>query len=184
MTPWFVLSYPRSRTAWLATYLTHNGVYAFHEAWKYAKTVAQLRALMESKGPGPVVNVDCANWFFVKELQEAFPEARFVEIQRPWVDVVRSARDAFGEQDYDALFKRYQRAMEQPVERQVIQCDAGPERWYQLWLEIAQGQVMDEQRHLHLHNCQIMLTEEAVRDELQLGQCGALTHITRRMHSA
>lgn len=185
MTPWFVLSYPRSRTAWLAMYLTHNGVYAFHEAWKYVKTVQQLRSLMESKGDGPVVNVDCANWFFLKELQDEFPEARFLEIRRPWDGVVQSALCSFGDQDYDWLFRQYLLAMKQPVRSEMVIEFAQwtPDQSQALWLEISQGRVMDEHWHRHLHNCLVELMPEAVREELDMGQRGELLHITQRMQA-
>lgn len=183
MTPWFILSYPRSRTAWLATYLTHSGVVAFHEAWMLAKTAKQLRALMEERGDGPVVNVDCANWFFLKEIQGEFPEAKFIAIHRPYQDVAHSSRQSFGDGDYAALAANYDRVMKQPVTTEMtVEFDHWTEQVsLALWDRIADGRVMDRHWHRHLHRCLIELTPTAVKQECEAVRGGELLHVTRRM---
>lgn len=186
MKPVFILSLPRSRTAWLATYLNHGNVFAFHEAFKLVKTVKQLRVLMESKSKhgGPVVNVDCSNWFFLKELQDEFPDALYIRIDRDVAEVEASARESFGPQDYPVLFEAYHRAIEASLVRAAMVVDYA--RWnaeesLNIWNLVTGGDVMDSDWHRQMHDLWIQLTPEAVREEVRMGEAGALLHLSRRM---
>ena len=186
MIPVFVLSLPRSRTAWLATYLNHGNVFAFHEAFKLVKTVKQLRVLMESKSKhgGPVVNVDCSNWFFLKELQAEFPDALYIRIDRDAREVEASARESFGPQDYTVMFEAYQRAIDTSLVCAALVVDFA--RWHadesrNIWNLVTGGDVMDSDWHRQMHDLWIQLTPDAVREELRMGDAGELLHLSRRM---
>lgn len=186
MKPVFVLSYPRSRTAWLATYLNHGQVFAFHEAWKLVKTVTQLRRLMESKSKhgGPVVNVDCSNWFFLTELQQEFPDACYIRIDRELREVEDSAREAFGPQDYGFLFESYRRVIEASAVQPSMIVDFA--RWDKdesknIWNMVTGAGVMDQDWHRQMHDLWIQLTPDAVREELRRGEAGELLHMSRRL---
>lgn len=94
MRPIFVLTPPRARTCWLTVYLRGLGVPAVHEGWKYWTTPKALRLAMEAMGSGVVVNVDSSNVTRVAEIEDEFPEARFVCILRAWPVCMQSLRDA------------------------------------------------------------------------------------------
>lgn len=186
MIPVFILSFPRSRTAWLATYLNHGNVFAFHEAFKLVKTVKQLRVRMESKSKhgGPVVNVDCSNWFFLKELQDEFPDALYIRINRDVAEVEASARESFGPQDYTGMFEAYERAIASRAVMPALAVNFS--KWDEMeslniWNLITDHGHMDSDWHRQMHDLWIQLTPDAVREELRMGEAGELLHLSRRM---
>lgn len=108
--PWFILSYPRCRTAWLSVFLQGAGVPSFHEAWKLVATPPDLRALMECYGPGPVVNSDSSNILFLPEIQAEFPDARYLVVRSDEAAVLASLRPSYGDHDYTVLMAAYRAA--------------------------------------------------------------------------
>jgi len=96
MRPVFVLSPPRARTCWLTVYLNGLGIAAIHEGWKYFPTSTALLAAMQGMGKGVVVNVDSSNALHLSEIEQAFPDARFVNIYREWGTCEQSLSDALG----------------------------------------------------------------------------------------
>lgn len=110
LVPWFVLSYPRCRTAWLSVFLQGAGVPCFHEAWKQAGTPAEMRALMESFGPGPVVNSDCSNIFFLDAIKQEFPEAKYLVIEHTDAAILASLKESYGDLDYHDMMTAYRAA--------------------------------------------------------------------------
>lgn len=115
MTPWFVLSYPRSRTAWLAVFLSGAGVPSIHEGWKYCRTVHDMRRLLESFNAPVVCNSDCANLFFLDDILREFPNARFIRIQNRVETVLRSLQQSpysqHGDIDCASMMQDYTLAM-------------------------------------------------------------------------
>lgn len=109
MTPWFVLSYPRSRTAWLSLYLTGAGIPTFHEAWKLTNTAAGMRALMESRHAPVVCNSDCSNIFFFDEILHEFPNAQFIKIMNTDEAILASLKTSYGDHDYRDMMQDYRK---------------------------------------------------------------------------
>jgi hypothetical protein len=90
MTPFFILSLPRSRTAWLAAFLSYSDVNCYHEAIPRAGSLAMLRRWM---GEAPIVgNSDCGNILVADKLVAMFPTAKFVVVRRNVSDVCHSLR--------------------------------------------------------------------------------------------
>lgn len=112
ITPWFVLSYPRSRTAWVSAYLTGCGVPCLHEGWKVAKDATALRRYLESLGTETVGNSDCSNIFFLDEILGEFPNAKFIKIEHDLKRVEQSLMESYGVHDYAEMFTAYHRAFE------------------------------------------------------------------------
>ena len=110
MTPWFVLARPRSRTAWLSVFLQGAGVPCLHEGWKYATTAQELRRLMQEQGDGPVVNSDCSNIFFLEDLRQEFPEAKYLVIDHDEPSIVNSLKSSYGDVDYTDIMRAYRQA--------------------------------------------------------------------------
>lgn len=117
MTPWFVLSYPRSRTAWLATFLTGAGAPTIHEGWKYCRTAKELRMLLESFDADVTCNSDCANLFMLEEILQEFPEAKFIKIENDIERVLWSLQNSpygrYSELDLAELLQGYAMAWAQ-----------------------------------------------------------------------
>ena len=93
MTPVFILSLPRSRTAWLATFFCHGDTYALHEGLIQCASVPELKTLMESTGRSVVVNSDCGNVLFLEEIRKTFPQAKYIVIERPYEEVAQELAD-------------------------------------------------------------------------------------------
>ncbi len=183
MNPVFILSYPRSRTAWLSVFLTGCGIPCIHEGWKYAKTAQELRVLMESMGTGAVVNSDCSNIFFLDELKQEFPEARYIVILNDDQAVVESLKQSYGDHDYTELVTAYRRAYRDlDVEPLMVldcrtwslvdsvrlaHCIGGvvPPKW---WVESCSGLLVQ------------LMPDQILRD-IDLAHMGAVGHIHEHM---
>ena len=178
----FFLSLPRSRTAWLSLYLTGMGVPCFHELWRDVNTIAEFKRAIEQKGPGPVANADCSNWFFVPELREAFPDAQFILIDRLHDDVWRSAHDAYGG-DLVPLWDAYARVQQHPPP---LVGTISFETWDQhvsreLMALVGPGIPFNDEWHTRLHQLEVQITPQRVAEDVEMGRTGQLTHLARRM---
>lgn len=188
MTPWFVLSYPRSRTAWLSVFLNGAGVPCFHEAWGQVKTVKELRALMESKGDGPVVNSDCSNVLFFDELREEFPEAQYLVLKNSRQAVSDSLVKAYGAHDYQAVLDATEQAMQRAGRSGVLMRYLDVAQWGEpvsawLYRQIT-GREVDTDWLTQVSGMRVQLTPETIVEQLARGHRGDLSHITRRMTAA
>jgi hypothetical protein len=84
----FILSLPRTRTAWLANFLTYENSYCFHEGFLGCKSVSTLYKRFEATGKPIVGNSDCGNILFIDELRETFPLSKLVIVERPIGEVI------------------------------------------------------------------------------------------------
>lgn len=92
----FVTSYPRSRTAWLATLLTWGDSFCFHDGLANIESLDELDEKFDSV-PGNIVgNSDPANLLFQEALMERYSGAKWIEIIRPIKDCERSWRKLRG----------------------------------------------------------------------------------------
>jgi hypothetical protein len=89
MTPYFIASLPRSRTAWLANFLTYGPSYCFHEPM-HQVPLAQYPWLLGSVGTEFVGSSDCVNSVVMDQLIDMFPVAKIVVIRRNMVKVKES----------------------------------------------------------------------------------------------
>jgi hypothetical protein len=182
MTPWFVLSYPRSRTAWLSVFLTGSGVPCFHEAWKQVQTGAEMRLLMEQCQAPVVVNSDCSNVFFMKDLQAEFPEARYLRIYQPEHETLASLRDSYGNHDYTAMMLAYQRAFDAC---HVSTVDVWCESWdleCSAWLfEQIAGRSVDAGWLRQISGMLVQLMPTQIQQDIQAAATGEFSHIAARM---
>lgn len=90
MKTFFILSLPRSRTAWLSNFLTYENSFCFHEGLMRVGTAYQLEHLFECVNKPIVGNSDCGNLLFMDEIAETFPDASYVLIERPYDEVINS----------------------------------------------------------------------------------------------
>src|SRR3990172_8683928 len=84
-----VVTPPRTRSTWLANFLSWGVSYCFHEALPEVSRVAEL-PIKFSNVPFSVVGmVDNGAAMFSNKLLEAFPTAAFAVITRPREEVAR-----------------------------------------------------------------------------------------------
>lgn len=92
MKTFFILCLPRSRSAWLANFLSYGNSHCFHEGLVGCENVQDLRENMEFTGYEVVGNSDCGNILFIDEIIKEFDDAKFVVVHR-------NAKDVYDELD-------------------------------------------------------------------------------------
>lgn len=100
-TPFLVYALPRSRTAWLARFLTYGGWDCGHERAPFMRSLADVREFFAHPRIGSVETAAAQGW---RVLAHHVPGLRQVVIRRPVDDVVRSVLgiDLGGVATYDA----------------------------------------------------------------------------------
>jgi hypothetical protein len=94
MTPFFICSLPRSRTAWLANFLTYGPSYCFHEPM-HQVPLAQYPWLLGSVGTEFAGSSDSVNTLVMEQLIDMFPIAKIVVIKRD-IGRVKESLDKIG----------------------------------------------------------------------------------------
>lgn len=95
MTPYFITGLPRSRTAWLANYLSYGESLCLHDAFVQHRNMKALRGAMEKCGVAYVGHADPANCLFWEAIQDEFPGAKWVVVQRDEREAAQAAVNAF-----------------------------------------------------------------------------------------
>jgi hypothetical protein len=103
MNTFFITGFPRSRTAWLANFLTYGDSFCFHEATKYSNEIRDIKELFQSTSKLYVGNSDSYIPFFAQALHSLFPDAKWVFIERDMDDVARSLNRIFPGHDHQKL---------------------------------------------------------------------------------
>lgn len=92
--PFFVTGLPRSRTAWLANFLTWGNTFCYHDIFLRCQRPDEVLQLFAAAPGVAVGNSDPANLFFQDRLMQLFPSAKWVIVNRSPEDASRSARAA------------------------------------------------------------------------------------------
>ena len=86
MQNFFITGLPRSRTAWLANFLTYNVSFCWHDALSFCKTPQGLWEFLcqqaTSSGYDYLGSADSAFVLRVDEMTKCFPEAKWVIVKR------------------------------------------------------------------------------------------------------
>jgi len=186
MTPWFVLSYPRCRTAWLSVFLSGAGVPCFHEAWKRVKTMAEMRALMRDQCAPVVVNSDCSNVFFLDELRMHFPDAKYLTITNSDEAILSSLKESYGDLDYTGMMAQYRAAFShaKDLPGETVDCREW-DRATSAWLfERMTGRAVDTGWLDQVSGMLVQLMPWQIREDIQRAAAGEFDHIARRMKEA
>lgn len=186
MTPWFVLSYPRCRTAWLSVFLTGAGVPCFHEAWKQVSTMDAMRQLMLAQHAPVVVNSDCSNIFFLNELRASFPDARYLIITQSEAAIVASLKDSYGEADYLGLMERYRMAFSHATDlsADTIDCRAWDLAASARLVERMTGRPVDARWVAQASGLLVQLMPWQIEADIHRAAHGDFHHITERIRRA
>lgn len=178
MRPYFVLSMPRSRTAWFAAYLNGLGIPAYHDAWRYVKSAKELRELF--RGYDYVVNSDSTNVLFYDELRQEFPEAKFIKINRSLADVKQSAELAYGKID-EAVFDIWHSILQKVEADRTVDFDEwGPGQSYEL-VRFITSKYIDMNWHGLAHDLKIEINLDRIFKDHELVSSGAVEHISAKL---
>jgi hypothetical protein len=88
----FILALPRSRSAWLANFLTYGPSFCYHEGLIGCRSMAVLRAKLALPGTALCGNADTGAALVVDDLVAAFPKARYVLLCRPPKGYIEQAK--------------------------------------------------------------------------------------------
>jgi hypothetical protein len=84
----FVLGLPRSRTAWLANFLTYDGQFCFHEGIDGCNSIEEYKEKVEGKG-------DSNTGLMLFDFEEHFPDAKIIIIDSEIEKSVKFGRDVY-----------------------------------------------------------------------------------------
>jgi hypothetical protein len=109
----FIASLPRSRTAWLANFLTFGDSFCYHEALKYC-AAGELKKFFEATGSKFVGDSDSGLPFFIDDVMNQFPDGKLVVIERDPAPVVKSLERVFPDTgtDFREVVSKTQTALE------------------------------------------------------------------------
>lgn len=97
MTPFFITGFPRSRSAWLANFLTYKDSFCFHDAIQHCwADPKKLRELFNEVPERYVGNSDSGIAFYIDSILENFPDSKFVIVKRDFADVEASLSKIMG----------------------------------------------------------------------------------------
>ena len=117
--PFVIFALPRSRTAWLARFLTYGGWECGHDEIRHCRSLDDVRAWLGQPCTGTVETAAAPFWRLLTALR---PDARVVVVRRPVPDVVASLMalnlGCFEPVTLTAAMHRLDRKLEQ-IERRV-----------------------------------------------------------------
>ncbi len=87
----FVTGLPRSRTAWLANFLTCGDAFCFHDGLKYCRELEDLKKVFKRTSTSYVGNSDSALVLFYHELRDMFPGSKWLLVYRNFKECADSA---------------------------------------------------------------------------------------------
>lgn len=96
MNTFFIAGLPRSRTAWCASYLSYGSTAAFHDMFLTLRSLRDIQLAFERTGASLVGNCDAANAPMWRVLDFAFPDARWIVIERDPKEVQSSLNQIHG----------------------------------------------------------------------------------------
>ncbi|HTI69677.1 MAG TPA: hypothetical protein VMF06_06910 [Candidatus Limnocylindria bacterium] len=100
----FITGLPRTRTAWMAHYMSAQGVLCLHEPEVGCASLDELADRLESIPEGSALGVSSSGLaWFQRGLRDRYPDAKWVVIRRLAAEVAKSLAACFPEQNRDAI---------------------------------------------------------------------------------
>ena len=106
MSFYFITGLPRSRTAWLANYLTHNQSMCYHDELMDGPGVLECTMRKAAIRFVHVGHADPANLFCWRQLDEAFlGEAKWIFVRRPFHESMESVGNILGRDASEQIYQ-------------------------------------------------------------------------------
>lgn len=164
MRNFLIVGFPRSRTAWLANFLTHGNVSCGHELLSDCSTMADLPRLMDSGLPYCGSSETAAGHFMPLVISAVKPEA-IICVHRHFEDVRNSLRSIGVQDDLRPLLDGLQYATLLPQSIQVKFSDLDDEETCRAILQhVAQGEHFDSRRFRMLRDFNVQITKARIAD--------------------
>jgi len=154
----FILGLPRSRTAWLANFLTYDGLFCYHEASNGCKTVEEYKDKLKDCGDA---NTGMA--FF--KIEEMFPDSKFIVIDSDPQNTIDYARNTYGITDIKPFLELKERL--DKIEGLHIPFDEINSRLEEIWSYVSTVP-FDRKRAKLLVNMNIQIQDPSNIDALSL----------------
>jgi len=94
----FVLGLPRSRTAWLANFLTYGDLFCHHEASNGCKSMAEYKDKIQDDG-------DSNTAIALFNIEEEFPDAKFIIIDSPPEKAIEYSLKTYGIENKESILE-------------------------------------------------------------------------------
>jgi hypothetical protein len=160
MQPYFICSLPRSRTAWLANFLTHEDSFCFHEPMNLV-SLENYPSLLSTTGREYAGISDSLNVLIVDKLLEMFPEAKLVAIRRP-VDEVDQSLQRLGF-PCKSLLNKMERELERVIrEYDPLVIEFNDFSAEDIWSYLLPDQPLDKDRMDMLEDFNITVSAEVI----------------------
>ena len=95
----FITGLPRSRTAWLANFLTYRESFCYHEAIRDVNSLDDLKKLLSNPKYKYMGSSDSSLPLFAEKVMNMFPDSKLVVVERDIVKVKKSLNKLFSEHD-------------------------------------------------------------------------------------
>ena len=174
MTTLYTLTgYPRSRTAWLANWLTWGRSWCYHEASRFAKNEDSYRSLMNlvlhaSRDYEAIGNSDSALLLHLDWIPAGYP---LVVVRRPESEVLQSLSRLMGTKPAKTLMERLTDAMKKAEERASLVVDFADLGAFstlaRVWEACLPDQPMPKSRTVSLMEMNVQVPIERRREEAE-----------------
>ena len=94
---------PRSRTAWLANFLTFGQAFCFHDGLQHCREIGDLENLFWNAGAEVVGDSDSGLLYVAEALPHLFPDVPLVLVERDPRQALESARKFFAANAYPGV---------------------------------------------------------------------------------
>lgn len=95
----FITGLPRSRSSWVANYLSYGDTMCFHDGFLGCDNLEAFCAKLRNCHAPAVGNADPMNAVYEEALHSAFPDAKWVVLRRSLPEAQAASEKAFGWQD-------------------------------------------------------------------------------------
>lgn len=101
----FITGLPRSKSAWLANYLTYGESFCWHDQLQHFTHLQDFRNYMEWTSASLVGHSDPANILVWRDLATMFPDATWIVVRRDLDDCYHSCRRINIHTEHERLWK-------------------------------------------------------------------------------
>jgi hypothetical protein len=170
----FITGLPRSKSAWLANYLTWGDSFCYHDQLQHFTHLHDFRTMLTDTPAAVVGHSDPANVLVWRDLAAMFPDATWIVVRRNFGDCLRACRrinpDTLGERlnEMQTELDRLCTALK-PVELAFDQSYLGEAA------AVALGLPLNQARAKFLEHLQVQVEPVYLRDRINQFQLIATT---------
>ncbi len=165
MNTFLITGYPRSRTAWLANFLSYGSSFCHHEPVVHT-AVEKLPQLLENTKTETVGISDSTALLYFNDFLTAFPLTKIVLVKRDSQEVVKSLlRLGF---DFRSGVSKFEQAFREIEKRhEVLTVPFGALPAAEIWDYCVPGEPVNHMRLQMLENFRVNLLEDVIQSNFE-----------------